>query len=105
MLRFDCRVILDLCRKPHLATVSRASQANQVGLRNQRPGFFNGQSLFQSWCFLGGHFEVSKDSMDSLLWIESSYQIQALSWQDVNFVPEVEDGARPAYPAAERCWV
>ena len=34
--------------------------------------------------------------MDSLLWIESSYQIQALSWQDVNFVPEVEDGARPA---------
>ena len=66
MLRFDCRVILDR-RKPHLATVSRAREANQVGLRNQRPGFFNGQSLFQSWCFLGGHFEVSL-----VLWILSS---------------------------------
>ena len=29
--------------------------------------FFNGQSLFQSWCFLGGHFEVSL-----VLWILSS---------------------------------
>lgn len=106
MLRFDCRVILDLCRKPHLATVSRASQANQVGLRNQRPFASEKWPKFVSiLVFSGWSFWSVLGSMDSLLWIESSYQIQALSWQDVNFVPEVEDGARPAYPAAERCWV
>lgn len=109
LLNFDVEVWLS----SYFGSLQEAPPGYGVKGKPGKPSWFEESEAWllqwpkfvSSLVFSGWSFWSVLGSIDSIFWIESSCQIQALSWQDVNFVPEVEDGARPAYPAAERCWV